>query len=480
MASVTSLGTGSGIDLGSILQQLVEAERAPTTQRLDLKEAETQATISAFGSLKSSLSEFQAALQDLTSLTDFQGRTAASSDEAIFTATADSTASVGNTNINVLNLAEAHKLVTSDFADPSTIIGTGTLTIEAGGSSFNINITTGSLTDIKDSINASSAGEKVTANILTVDDGLGGTVSKLVISAKATGAVNGIEITVTDDDLTNEDNAGLSQLLFEPGNINNQLTELTAANDARITVDGFTVSSATNEFTGAIQGVTISALKASEDPVNDPPSVLAIELNETAVKGKVSSFVTVFNGLKETLNQLTNFDTETGVAGLLNGDATARAIESQVERILFSSVNDAEGVFKNLAQLGITTGEGGTLSLDQEALDTAIAENFDDIGQLFASDNGLAKQLDDLFTDFLSATGPISVREDGLDDTLESIEDDRISLEQRIATIEARTRQKFAALDSLIAQLNSTGDFLLEQLKNTSAIITGITNNNKN
>ena len=477
MASVTSLGTGSGIDLGSILQQLVEAERAPATQRLDLKEAETQATISAFGSLKSSLAEFQAILKDLTSLTDFQGRTATSSDDTIFTATADSTASVGNTNINVLNLAAAQKLVTGDFAGPDTIIGTGTLSIETGGSNFSIDITTGSLTDIKDSINASPAGELITASILTVDDGLGGTVSKLVVSSKATGAVNGIEITVADDDLTNENNAGLSQLLFENGNINNQLIELTPATNARITVDGFTVSSATNEFTGAIQGITISALKASVDPVNDPPSVLAIDLNETSVKGKVASFVTVFNGLKTTLNQLSDYDPETSTAGLLNGDATVRAIETQVERILFSTVGDAEGIFQNLAQLGITTGEGGTLSLDQETLDAAIDNNFDDIGQLFASENGLARQLDDLMTGFLSATGAISVREEGLDGRLEEIADDRVDLARRLAVIEERTRQQFTALDSLISRLNSSGDFLLQQLQNTSAIITGINNN---
>ena len=179
MASVTSLGIGSGLELNSILEKLIQAERGPTTNRLDLKEAETQASISAFGSFKSALSDFQTTLKDLKTLSEFQDRSTTSSDPDTFTATADSTASVGTTNINVLNLAAAHKLTTTAFETPDSIVGTGSITIEAGGSSYNINIPTGSVSAIKDAINNSSAGEKVSANILTVDDGNGGVFGKL-------------------------------------------------------------------------------------------------------------------------------------------------------------------------------------------------------------------------------------------------------------------------------------------------------------
>lgn len=476
MASVSSLGVGSGLDLGGILERLVEAERAPTTNRLDLKEAETQASISAFGSLKGSLSEFQTKLKELTDLTQFQDRSVTSSNQDVFTATADSTASVGTSNINVLNLAEAHKLVTGDFATTDTVVGTGTLKIEAGGSSFNVNITDGKLSSIRDAINNSTAKDAVSANVITVDDGSGGTVSKLVLTSKATGASNGIEITVTDDDATNTDAAGLSQLHFVTGDVNNRLTELTAATDARITVDGFTVSSKTNEFKDALAGVSITALKASEDPINDPPETLAIELNTTAVKGKVASFITTFNGLRETFNQLLAFDVGTNTAGLLNGDGGVRTTQIQIERVLYDTLSDATGAFSNLAQLGITTEEGGKLSLDQETLDAAIASNFNDIGDFFAGENGLAQKLDNLVSGFLGPEGLIDSREEGFKSDLSDIESDRQALVTRLATIEARTRQQFSALDSLISRLNASGSFLTEQLKNTSAIITGIKN----
>ena len=478
MASVTSLGIGSGLELNSILEKLIQAERGPTTNRLDLKEAETQASISAFGSFKSALSDFQTTLKDLKTLSEFQDRSTASSDPDTFTATADSTASVGTTNINVLNLAAAHKLTTTAFETPDSIVGTGSITIEAGGSSYNINIPTGSVSAIKDAINNSSAGEKVSANILTVDDGNGGSESKLVISSINTGASNAIEITVLDDDGTHDDAAGLSQLFFQAGNGNNRLTELTAATDGKITVDGFTVSSSTNEFKDAIQGVTISALKQSVDPINNPPETLTVALNKTAIQGKVSSFVTVFNALKDTFNLLSDYNAATGEAGLLNGDATIRTAERQLERILYGSISDGSGAYTNLSQLGITTGEKGKLELDQTMLNSALETNFNDIGEFFAGTNGLAKQLDDLTTGFLSTTGIISVREDGFDATLKEISADRVALDQKLATIEARTRQQFAALDILLGQLNSTSEFLTQQLANTNRIVTGNTSNN--
>lgn len=478
MASVSSLGIGSGLDLNGILQKLVEAERGPATQRLDLKEAETQASISAFGSLKGSLSEFQTNLKELTDLTEFQNRSVSVSDSDIFEATADSTASVGTTSINVLNLAEAHKLVTADFATPDTVVGTGTLKIEAGGSSFDVDISDGTLSSIRDAINDSAAKDKVSASVITVDDGAGGTVSKLVVTSKVTGTSGAVELTVIDDDGVHDDATGLSQLHFVAGDANNRLTELTAATDGRITVDGFTVSSSTNVFKDAINGVTITALKKSADPINDPPETLDIKLNTTAVKGKVASFVTTYNGLRETFNQLLSFNVGTGESGLLNGDVTVRTAKAQIERVLFDTLGDAAGAFNNLAQLGITTGENGKLSLDSEALDRAIAQNFDDIGNFFAGDKGLAKKVDTLVSGFLGTNGIISVREKGFDTELQDVAKDRQDLAARLTIIEARTRQQFAGLDSLISKLNSTGSFLTEQLKNTSAIITGLNNKN--
>jgi len=86
MASITSIGVGSGLDLENLVSQLVDAERVPTENRLDLRKAEVQASISAFGSLKGVLSGFQTALADLKDLADFEGRTTSVSDTNLFSA----------------------------------------------------------------------------------------------------------------------------------------------------------------------------------------------------------------------------------------------------------------------------------------------------------------------------------------------------------------------------------------------------------
>lgn len=480
MASITSLGSGSGLDLSGLLEKLVEAESKPTTNRLNLKEAETQAKISAFGNLKSALSELSTLAAELKNLSKFQQRTATSSNESLFTATAASNAAVGSSNIYVLNLASAHKLATGGFSGPEESIGTGLLTIEAGGSSFNVEITDGSVAAVRDAINASNAGEKVTASIINVDNGLGGTESKLVLTSKQSGASNAIEITVDDDDGIDNDGAGLSQLFFVKDDLNNQLSELNEALNGKISVDGFTVTSATNEFKDAIDGVTINALKASEDPINDPPEVLTVELNQVSVEGKIATFIATYNGLKTTLKALSAYNPETGQAGLLNGDSTVRNIDSQIDRIVFGSLNSGSGVYKNLVELGITTDDNGLLELDNEKLSSAITNNFDDIGELFAGDNGFAVQLDALLERFLAAGGNISIREEGLKNRIDEINEDRAKLAQRVAATEARFRQQFANLDVLVSQLNSTGDFLIQQLNNTASIISGNTGSNRN
>ena len=324
MASISSLGVGSGIDLEALVNNLVAAEKTPVENRLNLRETEVQASISAFAALKSSLSDFQNTITDLKDLADFQSRITSSSDNKLFTATATSDAVVGNYNIQVLDLAKNHKLVSKSFTDANAIIGTGTLTITQGSDAFSVDAGTGSLTDIRDAINDAADNTGVTASILTVDDGLGGTESKLVFTANETGQDNQLTITVTDDDTFNEDDAGLSQLFFQDGSANNRLTQLDPAQDGQITIDGFAVSSKNNTFSSAIEGITITAISETEDPLNDPAETLSVSLDTFNVKNKITQFVAVFNLLSSTLDQLTDVNVSTGTGGLLTGDAITR------------------------------------------------------------------------------------------------------------------------------------------------------------
>jgi len=251
MAGITSIGVGSGLDLESLITNLLNAERTPTETRLAVREASIQANISAFGNLKSVLSAFETSLAGLRSADDFNARSASVSDTTYFSASASGDAVIGSYSIQVLNLASAQKLASTDFTGPDDTVGAGTLTISSAEGSIDIEVAAGTtLLQLRDAINAAPGNDLATATLLTVDDGFGGTVTKLILTSRSSGEDNALEITVADDDGQNTDDQGLSRFYFSAGDAGSQLSELSSARDARIAIDGFTASSSSNTFSG--------------------------------------------------------------------------------------------------------------------------------------------------------------------------------------------------------------------------------------
>ena len=469
MAFITAAGTGSGLDIETIIETLTEAERVPEETRLSTREIEIQADISAYGSLKSSLSDFQSALSGLTSLTELAARSAVSTNESTFTATATSGAAVGSTDIQVVQLASNHKLVSSsDFTGLDDAVGAGTLSIDVGGESFDVEIVGGennTLVGIRDAINDDANNPGVTASILTVSDGAGGTVSKLVLTGDETGADNAITVTVTNDaDGNDTDNAGLSSF------INANMSEKSQALDAELLIDGeYTVTSSTNVFDDAIQGVTITAVAA--DPGVD--ETLTVALDKSAITERLQSFVDEFNLLSETLNFLTDYDIDAQEAGLLTGDFVARTVETQIRRSIGGALENASSTFSSLASIGITTQRDGSLALDSGKLNSALNSNFDDVADLLGGDEGIINALDERLDNFLGSDGILASRSSTFQQQLEDISEQREELNRRIVSFEERIRLQYTNLDILVGQLQSTGDFVSQQLDVIKAGITG-------
>ncbi len=456
--TISSTGIGSGIDIGSLVNQLIKSEGEPTLNRLASKEAGYQAEISGFGSLKGALSSFQSSLSGLKDISAFQGRTATSSDQAIFSTSADSTASAGTFGIEVTQLAAAHKLISKDgyFATATDTVGEGTLTISQDGESFDISVEAAdTLEDVRDAINNATDNTGLTAAIITVDDGVGGEQSKLVFTSTATGLDNAITITADDtgDGLDTDEN-GLSRL------VNANLDTPTAALDGQIKVDGQLVSSSTNAFTGVITGVTINAIEVGAD------ETLTVGLDKNAVTAKINSFISSYNGLISTIGSLSSFNADSNIAGTLLGDSTLRAVESSLRLAVYSVTPGLSTAFSSLAELGITTNESGNLTLDKSKLDVILESNFDDLGGLFAGDDGLATKLDSLVNNYVKSDGLIDSRTDGLKLRIDDITEERERLEVRLTSIEARLLKQFTAMDILVSGLNNQSNFLTQQLAN--------------
>ncbi len=650
MATISSIGTGSGIDLEGLVGQIVEAERAPTERRLTLREATAEASISGFGNLSTSLDALRATLNNLSDDESTSLRTVTSTDIDYVSVSADNDALVGTHDIQVLNLVSNHKLASGDFATPATVAGHGTLTIGIGNTSFDVEIEEGvndSIAGIRDAINEAAIDRGLSASLITVDNGLddGGTVTKLVLSADEGGEDNIISVAVVDGDGDNDDENGLSQLAYDPenppaggpalpplnethrpdgatfatsgfqgspafgdidddpdspdanflvandtntdvsvrtsftdptrditagadlqeirvearktagsgisdasisieiyeqgnptplftsaaqdvtstdssvfsftfdaailadisaGNLevvvngdssggapvlrsavdigaiefnsfsagtgSSQMQEISEAKDARITVDGFLARSSSNNFADVLEGVEITAHKPPADELDPETARITIEESASDIKANIDAFVASYNEVFVTIDSLTGFNAETQTGGLLTGDASVRQIEVLLRRNLFQSLSDSSATFRNLAAIGITTERNGTLSVNGESLQNAIDKDIPAITNLLSGDEGVMNRLKDLVDSFVGSDGVIKAKTDGLSRTIDDISDQRERLQTRLDAIEARFRRQFTGLDTLIAQFQSTQNFLTQQLSSIASI----------
>ncbi|HWQ94302.1 MAG TPA: flagellar filament capping protein FliD [Gammaproteobacteria bacterium] len=406
---ITAPGIGSGLDVNSIVSQLLAVERLPLNA-LDRKEAVFQAKISAYGNIKGALSSFQTAVRGLSDIARFQTIKATSADTTVYTAAASSSAVPGNYAVEVTQLAQTHSLRSEGFANLTSVVGSGTLTFQygtLGSNPFSLNpdktaqtVTIGAsqntLSGIRDAVNAANIG--VTAII--VNDGSAGTPNKLVFTSKDTGESNSLKVTVTDDDTTHTDTSGLSQLAYDPTAVvgsGKNLVQTVAAQNALLNVNGInSISKANNTVTDVIQGVTLNLLKqAPGTTVN-----LTVVKDTASVKANVEAFVKAYNDINKTISDLTAYNASTKQAGLLQGDPSALSIQRQVRSVLTNALQFAGGNYTLLSQIGVSFQKDGTLKLDTNKLQTAIDSNFTDIAGLFAA---VGKPSDSLIS-FVSAT----------------------------------------------------------------------------
>ena len=453
MPSIVSTGIGSGLDIAGIVQQLVAAEGQPVESRLGQQEFRAQAKLSAFGSLKSALSDVRDKLDVMRSLDKFLSRTATSGNEEKFTVSAATDALPASYSLDVLQLAQAHKLTSGAFTDSDAVVGTGTLTLAVGAASMDLEITAenNTLAGIRDAINAATDNPGIAATIVNADSG-----SYLILTAEDTGSANQITVTQSGGD------GGLAALEYDPGAGLTSLTESIAAQDAQIQIDGLDVISSSNTFSGAIQGVTITV---HEETAGTSES-LTVENDPESAKQLVNDFVESYNELISVFDTLTAYDAENEVAAPLIGDSSVRGIRDQIRREMSTVVKDIDANFSALADVGIEVQLDGTLLVDETQLDTVLGEDFVKFGQLFSTTDGFATRLYALTDGYLESDGIIESRTQGLTTTIEGINDDREALNERLGALETRLLRQFNALDSLVAQLTSTGNFLAQQLAN--------------
>ncbi|MBH0074368.1 flagellar filament capping protein FliD [Pseudoalteromonas sp. SWYJ118] len=471
--SISFNGLGSGLAVSDIVDALVNAEQAPAEARLNTKEANLTTDISAVGALKSALEKVQTSMEALGDSDKYQQRSTSGTDDFI-SISADENAQPGSYNVKVDALAQAHKLSSPAFAADEAI-GAGVITIGSGTNSFSTVLSaTNTLEDLRDQINNgpftdNDSNDSVVATIVTSDTG-----QHLVLTSKETGEDNAITISVQDDDGNNTDTGGLSRLAYDvsdadPANHTTNLTEVNAAQNAQITIDGaLTVSSNTNEFSNVIDGVDINVKKLHD--IDDDISDISVTENNNNIKTGLNSFISSYNELLELSNTL-GASGEDGV-GVMAGDSLLRGVMSKLRDTITDSVN-VGGSSLSLSQLGVTTDRYGVLSLDSDTLNDQIKSDVSLVQQFFvgSNDDGFAQSFDDLVSFYTDSDGIIQNRIDSKTNQLDDLDDQRESLTSKMESLSARLYSQYNAMDLLVASLNNTSSYVQAQLENMPGVV---------
>lgn len=469
MASISTLGVGSGLDLSSILDSLTTAEKASLTPITTQQSAYT-AKLSAYGTLSSALTTFQTANTALNSADLFSATTATSTSSA-FSATTSGNTVAGKYSISVTQLAQAQTLTSGIQTSNTTALGSSdasrTLSIKlADGTSKDITLTSDqtSLTGMRDAINGAGAG--VSASIIKVADG----EYRLSLTASKTGEANAVSsVTVTGDDTLQ----GIVGFDATKSDADNPLDLSVKAQDAELTVNNVAITSSTNTISDALEGITLNL-----SDVTSGNQSLTITQDSSKASTAISNFVDAYNNLLDQFNALTKYtavdtgsDTQDSSNGALLGDSTLRSIQTQIKSLLTN--NTSSSAYKTLAQIGVTSDPTtGELTLDADKLKTELNKDPTGIKEMIVGDGkttGITTKLATNLTSWLSSTGSIQSAKDGVSKTLNTLTEQYNSTNTRINNLIARYKAQFTQLDVTMNSLNSTSDYLTQQFENMTS-----------
>jgi flagellar hook-associated protein 2 len=471
MATISSPGVGSGLDVNSIVTQLVAIERQPLTQ-LQTAERSLQTKISTYGKLKSNVSALREAAAALTNSSTWAQTTGTSSDATAVAVTTSATTKAGNYTLEVQRLASAQSNSTATFASASTAMGEGSLRIElgtwgAGQTSFTtkpsttaIDIAIGpgaqTLEQVRDSINSAGAG--VSASVLTDSTG-----ARLVLRGSNAGDSNAFRISVTDNDGNNTDAAGLSALAFDPSAGVTRMPQAQAAANALATLNSLPISSESNNLVNVLDGLSLTLNKVTTAPVQ----VTAAQDN-TSMRKAIDTFVTAYNDLNKLLVDQTKYDASTKTAGGLQGDSAAVSIRTQMRSVL-GATSGASSTFTRLSEIGFDVKLDGSVTLNDAKINNALA-NVTETKKLFANsdilvpgNNGIATQMRALSNQLIGVDGTVSSRTEGLNKQVSLNKGRQDALSLRITEIEKRLRTQYTALDRNMGQLSGLSSFVSQQ-----------------
>jgi len=444
---ITALGTGSGVDVASLAQNLTDAERVPKANAINAKINKNETRISGYAAIAYVATGVQNALNALKDERSFDGAVASVGNAATVTATAGSTATEGSHALTITQLAKPQRAVvglssTAGFSDATTAITNLklSLTYTYGGVTGTQTIAATNPTDIVKEINGNAPVTGVKAQLVYT-----GSDYKIVLSGK-TGAANTFSLSDTDTTTLNKVNVATQQI---------------AAN-ALFDINGVSYSRSSNQVGDALTGVGLN-LKAV--------GTTSIELtrDNSGLMSKVQDVVTAYNDAMSMLNVLSDpKSTVETYGGALVGDSMVRTVREQLRNLMFtdSSASASTSKIKNVRDLGISIDMTGAMTLDNAKLTDALTNRFDevvtamtgnmnDLGEYSTAAAGIAGDTSRALTKLLKASGPVKSVSTNATTQNKKYQEDLANLQTRMDALLLRYQKQFANMDSLVGSNNS-------------------------
>ncbi len=474
MATISSPGIGSRLDVNSIVSQLVALEKQPL-KTLALKATNVQAQVSAFAQIQSQFAALTDVASRISAVGAWAARNASSSNTSAATITASAAANATSFSLDVDALAQLQS-VSSAALTPGAMPGAGTLTLRlgtwsAGGATF----TAGTASSVDVSIEATDTLATIASKINGTNSGVvatvfnDGTNQRLLLQSKNTGAAAGFRLQSADP--------ALAGLVFDPENkpgtgMASVGIPVQYGQDAQARINGLAVTSATNTLTDNIPGVTIKLLATTTTNYGLPgevkaPLTMSISEDVTPAVKNVSDFVTAYNSLNKTLTDLTKYVAATKTAGLFQGDSSVVGLQN-VLRNMLGSISTG-GPYQRLSDVGLERQLDGSLTINTAKLSTA-ANNGTGLQQLFTSNNGnplsngFALKFGDLGRGVLASGGAVVNKAAALQNALDRNTREQTKVNDRAALVEARLRKQYGALDAQMGKLSALDAYVAQQV----------------
>jgi flagellar hook-associated protein 2 len=452
-----NLLNGQGVNVSSLVSQLVTAASVPETQ-WQSQQTSIQTQISDLNILDQSTTTL---LSDVNALQDPGGavtsRNVNSSDSGLVSATATDGTAVGNHTIVVNSLATTSSYYTDEVASANTVLDSGSFSLTVGtgpANTITIDSTDNTLSGLATAINNQNIG--VTASVVTDANG-----ARLALVSQSSGVAGDLNITGSLGVTTvNSNNVSTDSTI----NFNKPVTGANAS----LTVDGVPVSSATNTVTGAVAGLTLNLNGADKNTTVD----ISVVPDTSSVVNSVTSFVNDYNTLIGQINQEYTYNSSTNTSGALEGDSTVEMLQSTLLGAMGYAGGGSSAV-NTLGDLGITMNDDGTLSLNSTVLTNAATSNYSALQTFLQGDGAgntgfatsLASQLSSL-TD--PSEGAFTVDISGYNASISSLQDEINDFQTYITAQQAMWTTQYDNMNVLLQELPSQMEQVQAELGNSN------------